>query len=81
VPDPAVAEIDVLARVAAGLVRAAGHRRPIPRALKLGVASLDLSVDSGLDQYQRAAVLSGLGGLGAARVKALPNSADRAEQE
>ena len=52
-------EIDVFARVAARLIRAPGHRRPIRRALKLGVASLDLAVDRRLDQHQRPAVLAG----------------------
>src|SRR5450755_2717219 len=76
-----LAKIDVLARVAARLIRAAGNRRPIARTLKLRVAPLDLAVNSRPDQHQRATVLTGSGRFGATRVEPLPNSADRAQQE
>ena len=45
------------------------------------MAPLDLAVNSRLDQHERAAVLTGLGGFGAASVEPLPNAADRAEQK
>ena len=56
-PEPPVAKIDVLARLAACLIRAAGNRRPIARGLQLRPAPLDLAVNSRLDQHKRTAVL------------------------